>query len=275
MASALASAQGLLEWTLARRERRWLAVAVVAGSVAAVSLWLWARRRARTQVAQSSSDSGRTARANSGSRSLVALTAHEKVVATGFLDKDADEVQTCGFGEIGGLDEQLQQLRELVIFPLTRPDLFRHSRVAAQPSGILLFGASGARLLPMLGFPGSRFCHLSAYAGPPGTGKTLLAKAIAKEVRASFLTVNVATIQSKWYGESPKLVDALFSLARKRSPCVMFIDEIDGLSFLSQPWLQSCESAWCRETCSLVLPAPPCRLPYDAPGAGFCARQYP
>jgi SpoVK/Ycf46/Vps4 family AAA+-type ATPase len=90
-----------------------------------------------------------------------------------------------------------------VILPLSRPDLFAHSAVAARPSGVLLYG-------------------------PPGTGKTLLAKAIAKQADASFLAVNVATLQSKYFGETPKLVEALFSLARRRAPCVVFIDEIDG-----------------------------------------------
>ena len=65
--------------------------------------------------------------------------------------------------------------------------------------------------------------------GPPGTGKTLLAKAIAKTASAAFLNVNVAHIQSKWFGETPKLVEAVFSLARKVSPCVVFVDEVDGL----------------------------------------------
>ena len=101
---------------------------------------------------------------------------------------------------------RLQRARarsQLVILPLSRPDLFAHSAVAARPSGVLLYG-------------------------PPGTGKTLLAKAIAKQADASFLAVNVATLQSKYFGETPKLVEALFSLARRRAPCVIFIDEIDG-----------------------------------------------
>lgn len=111
--------------------------------------------------------------------------------------------EDCGFASIGGLEEQIAAIEELVILPLSRPDLFAHSKVASTPSGVLLYG-------------------------PPGTGKTMLAKAIAKEASASFLALNISTIENKWFGETPKLIDALFSLARKTAPTVIFIDECDG-----------------------------------------------
>jgi SpoVK/Ycf46/Vps4 family AAA+-type ATPase len=106
--------------------------------------------------------------------------------------------------DVGGLETQIRELREQVIYPLSHPHLYAHSAVAQRPTGMLLYG-------------------------PPGTGKTLLAKAIAKSTKAAFLNVNVAQLQSKWFGETPKLVTALFSLARKLAPCILFVDEIDGL----------------------------------------------
>jgi len=108
------------------------------------------------------------------------------------------------FDSIGGLAGPIADLEELVILPLSHPELYSHSSLLQNASGVLLMG-------------------------PPGTGKTLLAKAIARGTRATFLSVNVASLQSKWFGETPKIVEAIFSLAQKVSPCVVFVDEADGL----------------------------------------------
>ncbi|KAJ7952236.1 P-loop containing nucleoside triphosphate hydrolases superfamily protein [Quillaja saponaria] len=107
------------------------------------------------------------------------------------------------FADIGAMDEIKESLQELVMLPLRRPDLF---------TGGLLKPCRGILLL-----------------GPPGTGKTMMAKAIAKEAGASFINVSMSTITSKWFGEDEKNVRALFSLAAKVSPTIIFVDEVDSM----------------------------------------------
>ncbi|KAF8113180.1 hypothetical protein N665_0055s0044 [Sinapis alba] len=107
------------------------------------------------------------------------------------------------FADIGSLDETKDSLQELVMLPLRRPDLFKGG-LLKPCRGILLFG-------------------------PPGTGKTMLAKAIANEAGASFINVSMSTITSKWFGEDEKNVRALFTLAAKVSPTIIFVDEVDGM----------------------------------------------
>ncbi|KAK4350907.1 hypothetical protein RND71_030220 [Anisodus tanguticus] len=107
------------------------------------------------------------------------------------------------FADIGALDETKESLQELVMLPLKRPDLF-NGGLLKPCRGILLFG-------------------------PPGTGKTMLAKAIANEAGASFINVSMSTITSKWFGEDEKNVRALFTLAAKESPTIIFVDEVDSM----------------------------------------------
>lgn len=108
------------------------------------------------------------------------------------------------FDQIGGLEPIIEEIREAVILPLTEPDLFtQHLDLIQSPKGVLFYG-------------------------PPGCGKTMLAKAIAKESGALFLLIRMSTIMDKWYGESNKITDAIFSLANKLEPCIIFIDEIDS-----------------------------------------------
>jgi len=107
------------------------------------------------------------------------------------------------FDDIGALDDIKESLHELVMLPLRRPDLFKGG-LLKPCRGILLFG-------------------------PPGTGKTMLAKAIANEAQASFINVSMSTITSKWFGEDEKNVRALFTLAAKVSPTIIFVDEVDSM----------------------------------------------
>ncbi|PUZ58769.1 hypothetical protein GQ55_5G534700 [Panicum hallii var. hallii] len=107
------------------------------------------------------------------------------------------------FDDIGALDDIKESLQELVMLPLRRPDLFKGG-LLKPCRGILLFG-------------------------PPGTGKTMLAKAIANEAQASFINVSMSTITSKWFGEDEKNVRALFTLAAKVSPTIIFVDEVDSM----------------------------------------------
>ncbi len=106
--------------------------------------------------------------------------------------------------DIGGLDSVKQELKEVVEWPLKYRKLFTHMNVKI-PKGILLYG-------------------------PPGTGKTLLAKAVATESEANFISVKGPEFLSKWVGESEKAVREVFRKARQAAPCVVFIDEIDAVA---------------------------------------------
>jgi transitional endoplasmic reticulum ATPase len=106
--------------------------------------------------------------------------------------------------EIGGLEGPKQELMETVEWPLRYAGLYRHMN-AIPPKGILLYG-------------------------PPGTGKTLLAKAVASESQANFISVKGPEFLSKWVGESEKAVRETFRKARQAAPCVIFLDEIDSIA---------------------------------------------
>ncbi|XP_020214234.1 uncharacterized protein LOC109798393 isoform X2 [Cajanus cajan] len=108
------------------------------------------------------------------------------------------------FDDIGALEDVKKALNELVILPMRRPDLFSHGNLLRPCKGILLFG-------------------------PPGTGKTLLAKALATEAGANFISITGSTLTSKWFGDAEKLTKALFSFASKLAPVIIFVDEVDSL----------------------------------------------
>ncbi|XP_045815952.1 outer mitochondrial transmembrane helix translocase-like isoform X1 [Trifolium pratense] len=137
-------------------------------------------------------------------RPLIQTNSYEDVIACDVINPDHINVE---FDSIGGLEAVKQALYELVILPLKRPDLFSHGKLLGPQKGVLLYG-------------------------PPGTGKTMLAKAIAKESGAVFINVKISNLMSKWFGDAQKLVAAVFSLADKLQPAIIFIDEVD--SFLGQ-----------------------------------------
>lgn len=108
------------------------------------------------------------------------------------------------YEDIGGLDEEIKKVREMIEIPLKYPELFDKLGVTP-PAGVLLHG-------------------------PPGSGKTLLAKAVANESDASFILLNGPEIMNKFYGESEKRVRELFDQAEKQAPSIIFIDEIDSIA---------------------------------------------
>ncbi|KAG5245363.1 peroxisomal ATPase [Salix suchowensis] len=108
------------------------------------------------------------------------------------------------FNDVGALEDVKKALNELVILPMRRPELFSRGNLLRPCKGILLFG-------------------------PPGTGKTLLAKALATEAEANFISITGSTLTSKWFGDAEKLTKALFSFASKLAPVIIFVDEVDSL----------------------------------------------
>ncbi|WP_297535560.1 proteasome-activating nucleotidase [Thermococcus sp.] len=107
------------------------------------------------------------------------------------------------YKDIGGLDKQLQELREAIELPLKHPELFEKVGIEP-PKGVLLYG-------------------------PPGCGKTLMAKALAREVNATFIRVVGSELVRKFIGEGARLVHELFELAKEKAPTIIFIDEIDAI----------------------------------------------
>ena len=107
------------------------------------------------------------------------------------------------FDEVGGLAEQIRELREVIELPLLNPELFQRVGVKA-PKGVLLYG-------------------------PPGTGKTLLARAVAASLDINFLKVVSSAIVDKYIGESARIIREMFTYAKDHAPCIIFMDEIDAI----------------------------------------------
>ncbi len=126
-----------------------------------------------------------------------------KVVRPSALREVLVEVPNVKWGDVGGLSIVKQELKEAVEWPLQHPDGFKRLGIKP-PKGILLYGA-------------------------PGTGKTMLAKAVANESKANFISIKGPELLSKWVGESEKAVREIFKKARQTAPTIIFFDEIDSL----------------------------------------------
>ena len=116
---------------------------------------------------------------------------------------EVEEAPDIAFSQIGGLESQISEIREIVELPLKRPDLFVHVGIEP-PKGVLLYG-------------------------PPGTGKTILAKAVANSTDATFLRVVGSEFVQKYIGEGARLVRELFEMAKNKAPAIIFIDELDAI----------------------------------------------
>ena len=142
------------------------------------------------------------------------MTSHESSVASGLVDASSiDET----LASVGGLSHIKDDLSSTVITPLKYARAFFHPKMKSLhvPRGVLL-------------------------TGPPGCGKTLLARALAKECGCKFLSVSLSTLEDKYFGETSKRIEAVFSLARKVQPCIVFFDELDGFLRTRSEGDQSC-----------------------------------
>ncbi|KAJ3631896.1 hypothetical protein MTP99_012999 [Tenebrio molitor] len=131
---------------------------------------------------------------------LHSLNEYELIIASQLVNPSEIDIT---FDDIAGLDNVIDMIKSNIILPLLmHPIIKKKSPYFQPPKGVLLHG-------------------------PPGCGKTMIAKATAKEAKANFLNIEVPKLTNKWYGESEKLALAVFTLAEKLQPCIIFIDEID------------------------------------------------
>ncbi|MFB6085571.1 MAG: CDC48 family AAA ATPase [Halodesulfurarchaeum sp.] len=124
-------------------------------------------------------------------------------IGTG-TERPETQTPSITYEDIGGLDDELEQVREMIELPMRHPELFQQLGIEP-PKGVLLHG-------------------------PPGTGKTLIAKAVASEIDAHFQTISGPEIMSKYYGESEEQLREVFEEAEEQAPAVIFIDEIDSIA---------------------------------------------
>merc|ERR1719473_38840 len=140
------------------------------------------------------------------------LIHHRNMSVIGILGDEVDPLVSVmkvdkapleSYADVGGLEEQIQEIKEAVELPLTHPELYEDVGIMP-PKGVILYGV-------------------------PGTGKTLLAKAVANETSATFLRVVGSELIQKYLGDGPKLVREMFRVAQEHSPSIVFMDEIDAV----------------------------------------------
>jgi transitional endoplasmic reticulum ATPase len=131
------------------------------------------------------------------------MNAYREIVPTAMREVYV-EVPAVHWDDVGGLEDVKQQLREMVEWPLKKPEKFRKMGIKP-PKGVLLYG-------------------------PPGCGKTLIARAVATESESNFISIKGPEVFSKWVGESEKAIREVFRKARMAAPCVVFIDEVDSIA---------------------------------------------
>lgn len=119
------------------------------------------------------------------------------------FNMQSEDPGKVAYNDVGGLNEQIRQIREVIELPLTNPELFKRVGIKT-PKGVLLYG-------------------------PPGTGKTLLARAMAYNMTANFLKVVASAIVDKYIGESSRVIREMFGYAKTHEPCIIFMDEIDAI----------------------------------------------
>jgi transitional endoplasmic reticulum ATPase len=138
-------------------------------------------------------------------KQAVLITENTKITYSSKVAEAAEEKQLdVSYEDIGGLDDELKKIREMIELPLKHPEIFDRLGIEA-PKGVLLHG-------------------------PPGTGKTLLAKAVANETNANFIVINGPEIMSKFYGQSEENLRNTFKEAEEKAPSIIFIDEIDAIA---------------------------------------------
>jgi len=142
---------------------------------------------------------------NTNPSGIVQMTNMTKVdVLPEAVEIKETEMPTVTYEDIGGLKKEIQRVREMIELPLKHPELFDRLGIEP-PKGVLLYG-------------------------PPGTGKTLIAKAVASESNANFISINGPEIMSKFYGQSEENLRKVFDDAEKNAPSIVFIDEIDAIA---------------------------------------------
>ncbi|RMF89829.1 MAG: AAA family ATPase [Methanobacteriota archaeon] len=138
---------------------------------------------------------------NQQSFAIIEVLPWEKDPAVAAME--VDETPGVTYSDIGGLDEQIQEIKEAVELPLLKPELFEKVGIEP-PKGVLLYG-------------------------PPGTGKTMLAKAVAHETNSTFIRLIGSELVRKYIGEGARLVRELFKMATEKAPSIIFIDELDAI----------------------------------------------